>query len=235
MQERHLSFYSHLMREHIDLVTYGHWGYPVLLFPTSLGDARQYHDKGLIDSVTERINNGELKIYSVATIDQQSFYSPDLPANAKIFNYSLYQKFLAEELLPFIQKEYNVHRIGIGGASLGAYHAVNFAFKNPNAINFLIAMSGFYSIGNFMNGYYDINVYSNSPSDYLKDSESWIFNHMKIVLGTSDWDICRDENIKLSQLLEEKDIAHIYDEKKWITHDWPLWNIVFPEYLNTFL
>jgi len=42
---------------------------------------------------------------------------------------------------------------------------------------------------------------------------------MKIVLGTSDWDICRGDNINLSRILGEKQINHWYDEKKWITHD----------------
>ena len=31
----------------------------------------------------------------------------------------------------------------------------------------------------------------------------------------------------------KKVINHWYDEKKWATHDWPLWNMMFPEYLNS--
>src|SRR5690606_28847910 len=107
--------------------------------------------------------------------------------------------------------------------------------QNPGMVNFLIAMSGSFSIKSFLNGYFDDHVYFNSPHDYLSNSETWIYQHMKIVLGTSDWDICRDENLRLSRLLGQKQIDHWYDEKKWITHDWPLWNMSFPEYLKAFL
>jgi esterase/lipase superfamily enzyme len=75
----------------------------------------------------------------------------------------------------------------------------------------------------------------NNPEDYLPNADGWIYNHMKIVLGTSDWDICRGDNINLSRILGEKQINHWYDEKKWITHDWPLWKMMFPEYINAFL
>ena len=58
---------------------------------------------------------------------------------------------------------------------------------------------------------------------------------MKIVLGTSDWDICRNETLRFSEILKHKGINHWYDEKKWAKHDWPLWNMAFPEYLGAAL
>lgn len=235
MQENHINFYSHVMGRNIDINVYGHWGYPVVLFPTSMGNAWQYKENGLLQTVADRLDHGEIKIYSIGSIDHESFYSDELSPNVKIFNYSLYMKFLKQEFIPFVQRECNVHRVGVAGCSFGAFHAVNFAFQNPDAVSFLIAMSGSFSIQNFMHGYYDDHVYFNSPHDYMINQESWIFNHMKIVLGTSDWDICREENLKLSRLLGQKQINHWYDEKKWIAHDWPLWNMAFPEYLNTFL
>lgn len=235
MQENHISFYSHSLGRNLDLLTYGHWGLPILLFPTSMGDAYQNKNFGLIDSVRERIERGEIKVYSISSIDHDSFYGKHLAPKIRISNYSLYGKFLLHELLPFIQRENNTHRIGIGGCSFGAFHAANFAFKHPDLVQFLISMSGSFDIKSFLDGYFDDDVYFNNPVNYLPDADGWIYDHMKIVLGTSDWDICRNANIHLSRVLGEKQINHWYDEKKWIDHDWPLWKMMFPEYLNSLL
>jgi esterase/lipase superfamily enzyme len=55
---------------------------------------------------------------------------------------------------------------------------------------------------------------------------------MKIILGTSDWDICLDSNIKMSNILSAKGIDHWLDIRGWEKHDWPLWNKMFPDYLS---
>ncbi|MFT7249410.1 MAG: esterase/lipase superfamily enzyme [Arcticibacterium sp.] len=133
-----------------------------------------------------------------------------------------------------MQKESNGHRIDIGGCSFGAYHATNFAFKHPDIVDSLFSMSGSFNIKSFLDGYYDDDVYFNNPIDFMQNADSWVFNHMNIVLGTSDWDICRESNIHLSQILGDKQINHWYDEKKWVSHDWPLWKAMLPEYVSAF-
>ena len=93
-------------------------------------------------------------------------------------------------------------------------------------------MSGAFDIKSFMKGYFDDNVYFNNPIDYMQNQDSWKYNHMKIVLGTSDWDICKGDNINMSRILAARGIDHWYDEKKWASHDWPLWRMMFPEYIG---
>jgi esterase/lipase superfamily enzyme len=47
---------------------------------------------------------------------------------------------------------------------------------------------------------------------------------MTIVLGSADWDICLDQNVKLSAILNSKAVPHwldIYSDNS--KHDWPLW------------
>lgn len=232
MQETKIDFYSHHLGRSLEVVISGHWGFPILMFPTSMGNVYQNRDFGLLHTIENEINSGKYKVFNVETIDFQSFYGKELAPSVKIYNYNQYSKFLKNELLPFIQRTCNVHRIGVAGCSFGAYHAANFAFKNPDSIDFVLAMSGAYSIKSFMNGYYDDNVYFNNPVDYLQNAESWQFNHMNIVLGTSDWDICRKDTIELSSILANKGINHWYDERKWANHDWPLWNSMFPDYLS---
>jgi esterase/lipase superfamily enzyme len=72
----------------------------------------------------------------------------------------------------------------------------------------------------------------NSPLEFLKqlnDPELW---KMDIILGTSNWDICFDANIKLSDILESRGVGHWLDVRKNRHHDWPLWKEMFPHYLS---
>jgi esterase/lipase superfamily enzyme len=232
MQEKHIKFYSHVLGRDMDLLVNGHWGYPILMFPTSMGNYLQNRDFGLMDSISHLIDAGKIKTYNIDSIDFQSFYAKELPANTKIYNYNLYTRFLKEELVPAIQKECSVHRVAVAGASFGGYHCTNFAFKYPDLVSHCFSMSGSFNIKSFMKGYYDDNVYFNNPVDFMQNAESWKYNHMSIILGTSDWDICRQDNIEMSRMLAAKGINHWYDEKKWANHDWPLWNMMFPEYVS---
>ncbi|MFN3589802.1 MAG: alpha/beta fold hydrolase [Spirosomataceae bacterium] len=235
MQESYHSYYSHILGKEIEFMVSGHWGYPILLFPTSMGNTYQNRDFGLIHTIEDLIEAGKVKVYSVDSIDFQSFYNKELPPNIKIYNYNLYTRFLHEEFVPMIQRTCQVHRIAVAGCSFGGFHAANYAFKYPDTVNQLISMSGAFSISSFMNGYFDDNVYFNNPVDYLPKRDSWIYDHMQIILGTSDWDICRQDNLSLSHLLAGKGIDHWFDEKKWAPHDWPLWRTMFPEYVRSFI
>jgi len=89
-------------------------------------------------------------------------------------------------------------------------------------------MSGSFDIKSFLDGYYDDNVYFNNPPDYLPNmSDDWLLNRlrqMKIVFGTSDWDMCLDANIKMAAILQGKGVPNwldIYGDNS--KHDWPLW------------
>jgi esterase/lipase superfamily enzyme len=232
MTEQTIHFFSHILGRSMEVAITGHWGRPILMFPTSMGSVYQNRDSGLLKSIEHEINIGKVKVYNVETIDGDSFYNKGMHPGQKIYNYELYTKFLLEELIPFIQKECSTHRIGIVGCSFGAFHALNMALKYPDLFDFAIGMSGQYDIKSFLNGHYDDFVYFNNPVDYMQNAESWKFNHLRIVLGTSDWDICRDGTLNLSQILGNKKINHWFDEKRWAKHDWPLWNMAFPEYLN---
>ncbi|WP_259015645.1 alpha/beta fold hydrolase [Emticicia fluvialis] len=235
MDERHIKFYSHILGRDIDLLVSGHWGYPILMFPTSMGNYLQNRDFGLNHSIAQFVNDGRVKLYNVDSIDFQSFYGRDLPPDVKIHNYNLYTRFIKEELVPAIQRECSVHRIAVAGCSFGGFHCTNFALKYPDLVEYCFSMSGAFDIKSFMKGYFDDNVYFNNPVDYMQSQEGWKYNHMKIVLGTSDWDICKADNVNMSHILRSRGIHHWYDEKQWASHDWPLWRMMFPEYVGKML
>ena len=232
MQERHINFHSQILNRNIDLLVSGHYGYPMLMFPTSMGTFYQNKDMGLLDVVGGYVAAGKIKLYNVGSIDFDTFYAKHLNASDRIYNYNLYVWFLKNELIPAIQRECGVHRIGVAGCSFGGYHAANLAFRFPDLFDNMFSMSGAFNIKSFMGNYYDDNVYHNNPVDFMNNVEGWKFNHINIVLGTSEWDICRKDNLEMSQLLNAKGINHWYDQKGWAAHDWPLWKQMFGDYIS---
>ncbi|WP_100074423.1 alpha/beta fold hydrolase [Chryseobacterium camelliae] len=230
----HSDYYSNILGLHIPVEITGHYGYPVIMFPTSQGSYTQNNDFHLNGSVRWLVEQGKIKLYNLQTIDSRSFYDDGIPPQERIRNYERYVQFLVQEFVPYIQKLHQTHRVAVAGASFGGYHAANLAFRFPDLVSHLICLSGAFSIRNFMDGYSDDLVYFNCPNEFVKNDEAWKYRHMHIVLSTSDQDICRDKNIDLAELLRAKGIDFWYDERKWINHDWPLWRMVFPMFMGRF-
>lgn len=230
----HSDYYSNILGLHIPVEITGHYGYPVIMFPTSQGSYTQNNDFHLNGSVSWLVEQGKIKLYNLQTIDSRSFYDDGIPPQERIRNYERYVQFLVQEFVPYIQKLHQTHRVAVAGASFGGYHAANLAFRFPDLVSHLICLSGAFSIRNFMDGYSDDLVYFNCPNEFVKNDEAWKYRHMHIVLSTSDQDICRDKNIDMAELLRAKGIDFWYDERKWINHDWPLWRMVFPMFMGRF-
>ncbi|MDV7399400.1 hypothetical protein RZS08_48760, partial [Arthrospira platensis SPKY1] len=108
----------------------------------------------------------------------------------------------------------------MAGASFRGFHAANFAFRHPELVSHLFTMSGSFDIKSFMDGYYDDNVYFNNPVDFLPGLNHPDLWKMKIVLGTSEWDICLEANKRLSGILKNKGVEHWLDIRGWQPHDW---------------
>lgn len=231
---QHIQYYSNTLDRNINLEVTGHWGYPILLFPSSGGSYTQNNDFGLNQSVMHFVEQGRIKLYNIETLDMLTFYDEHLASEIKIQRYELYMKFLQTEMIPYIQAQCNVPRIAVGGCSFGGYHAGNTAFRFPDLVSHLFSMSGVFNIRNFTPLSDDMAIYFNCPDEFMRNEEPWKYNHMEIVLCTSDWDSCQPKNLHMSHVLNEKGIHHWYDEKKWIEHDWPLWKMAFPEYVERF-
>lgn len=234
MEERHIKFYSgHLNRE-IELLVFGSWGYPIVVFPSSLGRYYQVKDFGLIHSVRDFVESGKVKIFSVDAIDSDSWYAKHLHPSQRVKNYMLYDKFLYHELIPQIQEECNTERVGVAGCSFGGFHAASFAFKHPDKVDHLMSMSGAFDMKSFMDGYYDQDFYFCNPIDFMAHEQGWRYGHMKIILGTSEWDICLNSNVQMSGVLNRIGVEHWLNIWGWEKHDWPLWLKMFPNYLSRF-
>ncbi|MCM2275298.1 MAG: alpha/beta hydrolase-fold protein [Candidatus Didemnitutus sp.] len=236
MHEQHVRWYTtHLSRE-FDMLVFGHAGYPVILFPTSLGRYYQNKDFGLVGSVATLVEAGRIKIYCPDGLDEQSWYNRAIHPADRARTHMAYERVILHDLLPRARHETGHDRVAVAGASFGGYHAVNFAFRHPDQVGYCISLSGSFDIRSFVDGYSDDNVYFNNPVDYLPNlHDAWFLDHLRrmgIVLGTGDRDLCRDRNLHLSHLLNQKGIPHFLDDRQWCGHDWNYWRDMFPHYIS---
>jgi len=233
MAHEHLHrWYSPSLSRHIEVLAFGHRGYPIILFPTSMGRYYENKDFKLIDSVAWYLDEGLVKIYCPDGLDSLSWYNKSIPPPDRVRNHMWYDHMLVSELVPLAQRETGVNRVATAGCSFGGYHATNFAFKHPEVTKYVFNMGAAFDIKGQLDGYYDDNVYFNNPMDFIPNADSPFFKDMFVVLGTGTQDMCWDANEKMAGILRAKGIHHWLDVRQGQPHDWPAWREMFPHYLS---
>src|SRR5439155_507101 len=66
-----LDWYSHRVERDVQLVRWGHFGAPVLLFPTAGGDAEEIERFHVIEALEGLISAGRIKVYSCDSVAGQ--------------------------------------------------------------------------------------------------------------------------------------------------------------------
>src|SRR3989442_1250903 len=56
------------------LRVYGHYGSPILVFPTSGGDEREYEGQGMLDALGHHVEAGKVKLFCVNSVNHESWY-----------------------------------------------------------------------------------------------------------------------------------------------------------------
>jgi esterase/lipase superfamily enzyme len=232
IKEEYYKWHSPSLDRDIEMLVFGHAGQPVILFPTSKGAYYQNKDQGMIDAAQYFLENGKVKIYCPDSIDADSWYNKSIPPHARAWNHELYDRMISTELVPWAQHETGFGRMAFAGCSFGGYHAVNSAFRHPNLASFCFSMSGAFDIKQFTDGYYDDTIYFNNPVDYIPNDNNPNLWKMGIILGTSEFDICKPDNERMDVILQHKNIRHWLDLRPNATHDWPVWREMFPHYLS---
>lgn len=240
--ERHLfGWYSPALRQDMPIVTYGHHGFALLLIPTAAADYLEYERFQLIDAIAPAINAGKVKVFSINSINMQSWMNKPMYPPHKAIRQNEWNKYVFDEVIPFIKNSTSWETpIIVCGASFGALHSMNLFLKRPDLLNGVIAMSGVYNLMEYTDGYYDEQVYYNSPAHYIPNlSDGWYLDkirsshHIHIFSGEGDHE-APDSAREFAGILYRKNIWYELDiwGREW-RHDWPTWRAVLPHYLNT--
>ncbi len=185
MNREFISWDSPILGRRMELLWFGHAGRPMIWFPTSVGRFYQNEDFGLVGAVADLIEGGAIQFACVDSVDAESFYARQKHPAERIRRHDQYDQYVYNEVVPFVRaKGRTGARITTVGASFGAYHAANFGFRHPDAIDKVIAFSGKYDIHNFLDGYWDELCYFHCPIANVPNmSDDWVgrLNTMDLV------------------------------------------------------
>ena len=76
-KEKH-QWYSQALNKEMPIEIYGHFGFALLLLPTAAADYLEYERFGLIDAIGEFINSGKLKVFSINSINDESWMNKEM-------------------------------------------------------------------------------------------------------------------------------------------------------------
>src|SRR3954447_2776749 len=231
-------WYSQRLGRELGVVVYGHYGPPMIAFPTTGGDEYEYERQDVIGTIASFIEAGRVKVFCVNTNHRDSFGTP-APPRHRSYMQACYDDYIVHEVVPFVRSHCRTWDVPIWtfGASLGAYHAVNTLLKHPDVVKRCYALSGIYDMKRFMGGDYDDNFYFNNPVDYMANlSDGAMLRHLAsceihLATGTGPWER-PEESYRLSTVLSARGVPHHLDD--WGGqggHDWPYWRHMLWEYL----
>jgi esterase/lipase superfamily enzyme len=240
MRREHHRWHTHRLGREMDVLVYGHYGQPLLAFPTSGGDHREYEGQGMIDALGHHIEAGRVKVFCVDTVNNASWYDTQAHPRHRSFVQAKYDEYLAHEVAPFVESHCQTAGIAITttGASFGAYHAANTLLKHPDRFKRCLALSGVYDIRKFMDGDYDNNFYFNNPVDYMASlSDPWYLDQLsrcdiRLATGHGPYEDS-GPTYRLAEVLGSRGVPHSVDD--WGPdggHDWPFWKRQMNEYVG---
>lgn len=241
MEKQITSWYSQRLQKEMPVAVYGNYGFALLLVPTAAADYLEYERFQLIDSLSHFIDSGKVKIFSINSINNESWLNNQMNPTHKIIRHRQFNEYVYEEVIPFIKTNTSHDTpVFICGASFGALHSMNLFLKRPDLINGVIAMSGVYDLTEYTKGYYDEDVYFNSPQHYMPNlTDHEILeqirrsNHIHIFSGSGAYEDPGASG-RFAKILYDKGINYELDVwgPDW-PHDWNTWRAVLPHYLGT--
>jgi esterase/lipase superfamily enzyme len=220
----------------MELLLFGHAGARVLIFPTSKGRFYEWEDRGMMDVLGEHLAQGWLQICCVDSYDAESWYAWWKHPAERAWGQELYDRYLVNEVHPFtVQRNPNPFLMTLG-ASFGAYHAANFAFRHPELVGRVIGMSGIYDIEHWTDGFHNETVYFHNPTDFLPNEQDPhrldCLRRMDIILAAGRDDPLRQNSEALSTILWNKDIGNALRLWDGWAHDWPWWRQMVSHYIG---
>ncbi|MBK9290952.1 MAG: esterase family protein [Bacteroidetes bacterium] len=242
MHTEYHRWYSPSLNRDMELKVYGHYGKPLLIFPTQGGSFHEAEDYLMINALGLYINEGRIKVFTVDSVDGEAWTRDGEAVHNRGHRHEQYNAYIMNEVVPFIRNHCNQPEgmIAVTGCSMGAYHAANFFFRHPFVFDTVIAISGIYDLKLFVGDWMDDTVYFNSPLHYLRNLEDEHIlsrlrqNTIVVAVGRGAWEeeMIADTD-ELKSILEAKDIPAWIDY--WgndVDHDWPWWRVMLPYFIG---
>lgn len=229
------------------LIAYGHWGRPLLVFPSEQGSPYDFENNGMIDAIADLIDAGRVKVYCVDSADAWSWSDRSVSIEERARRHEQYESWICGTVAAWIDNDCGGSaEIATMGCSLGAYHAVNIALKHAHLFPLGMGFSGNYDPTTWHAwGDQGDATYFNNPMAYVANLDDghldWLRERLSLLLvvGQGAWEVNPTQSLPsthaLADLLSRKGIRHELDVWGYdIPHDWPSWRAQLKHHLPRF-
>lgn len=240
LMKTHSRWYSPRLEQEINLVRWGHWGQPVLLFPTAGGDAEEVERMHLIAAVQPLLDAGRLKLYSCDSVAGQAMANKTGSVEHRCWMLKQFGEYVAHEVVPAIQTDCQDEHVEpmVAGASIGAFNALSILCRYPHLFKSAIAMSGTYDLERLLGFAGNEDYYLSAPLQFLPNlGEGDMLDQLRgrfalLAYGQGRWE-SPAESWAIANVLGSKGIPNRVDP--WgdeHDHDWATWREMLPHYLD---
>ena len=248
MHTQYYNEYSYNLNRNMEFKVYGHDGIPFVVFPCQDGKYIDFESRKMIDTVADKIEAGKMQIFCIGCVDEETWSAKGGDHHGRIMWHEQYVKYVCDEFIPRmyqIKKELTgqdyTGKAILTGASMGGYHCVNFYLRRPDLFGGCLSLSGLFHAGYFFEGYNDIDIYYNSPVDFMPNMpydhplvEQYRQGEIIICCGQGAWeDEAKVDARILKAQFERLNVPAWVD--LWgedVNHDWPWWLIQFPYFVE---
>ena len=225
--------YSIVLQKEMTLRVYGQGGLPILVFPCQDAMSDNFENFGMIDCLSDFLENSQIRLFCVDSIDQESWSNKNGDKAWRAWRQDQYFYYIADEVVPFIHEYTGSADLPyLTGCSMGANHAAITFLRAPELFAGMIALSGVYDATYFWDGWCNDTLYRNSPTAFIPNMPGdhpfiRLYNEKDIIfcIGQGAWE---EEGLRTQRELDtafaEKGIHAWFDYWGYdVNHDWPWW------------
>jgi len=218
---------------------WGHYGQPVLIYPTAGGDCEEIERFQLVAALAPLIEAGRIKVYSIDSVAGQHWLSGHGSVEYRSRVQNSFDAYVYREVVPLVRNDCAGAPVEVitAGASIGAFNAVAALVRHPDAFRVAIGMSGTYDLSKYLEGRWNDDFYFSSPLHFLPGlaDSGWLdgLRRRFVLLPTGEgrWED-PGESWRLASALGARGIPNRVDPwgPEW-DHDWHTWRVMLPRYL----
>ena len=233
MDRTEIILHSQNLHKDMRIFIYGSGDIPIIAFPSQTAMCDNYENFGLIEAFQRDIESGSIQLFTVDSVDEESFMNLWGDVSYRAQRQEEYYEFVVDEVVTFVKKHNGTGNLPVVmGIDLGAMHAAICFLRRPELFDGVLALSGSYDAKYYFGGWSNGTLYDNSPVDFLANMSADhnyinIYNDKKIIfaVGQGRWE---DESRRTTSIIRD-----IFDAKGihgWVDfwgydvdHDWYWW------------
>lgn len=132
MERHYYTQYSEHLQREMHVLVYGYTGVPIIVFPCQDSMCDNFENFGMIDVLQDYIDGGKIQLFSVDTVDKESWSDTWGDKGYRAWMQECYYRYIVDEVLPMVHEINGTGQLPLTlGCSLGATHAAIVFFRRP--------------------------------------------------------------------------------------------------------